>query len=79
MLTQNVATANNPGKNHSKLKHVATRVKFVQEHVMEMHTVEVVKEGTDEMLADLLTKALSAWKHEYHTNRALGITQLDNK
>ena len=71
-----VATAKNPGKNHGKLKHVSTRVKFVQEHVLEMKTVNVVFQGTDQMVADLMTKALPIPKHEMFTADALGHVQL---
>ena len=74
-----VAIVNNPGKHHSKLKHVATRVKMVQEHVMEIQTCEVVKEDSKDLEADLGTKALPAEPHERHTDTVLGITQLSNK
>ena len=71
-----VATVNNPGKNHGKLKHVAIRVKFVQEHVMEMQTVEVEKEADQYMSADILTKALGAPQHGPKADDILGYKQL---
>ena len=71
-----VATANNPGKNHGKLKHVTTRVKYVQEHVLEIQTVEVEKEADETMSADILTKALGAPQHGPKADDILGYKQL---
>ena len=71
-----VATANNPGKNHGKLKHVTTRVKYVQEHVLEIQTVEVEKEADETMSADILTKALGIPQHGPKADDILGYKQL---
>ena len=53
-----VSTAHNPGKNHGKLKHVAIRVRSVQEGVLEFQIIDVVHCTTKLMIADILTKAL---------------------
>ena len=71
-----VATAHNPGKNHGKLKHVAIRVKFVQEQVLEMAVVNVEQERSEDMEADILTKALGAPQHVRMADAVLGYKQL---
>ena len=71
-----VATANNPGKNHGKLKHVCIRVKMVQEHVLELQTCDVVKESDENMSADILTKALGGPQHPRKADDILGYKQL---
>jgi hypothetical protein len=71
-----VATAHNPGKNHGKLKHVAIRVKFVQEQVLEMAVVNVEQERSEDMEADILTKALGTPQHVRMADAVLGYKQL---
>ena len=71
-----VATAGNPGKNHGKLKHVATRVKHVQEHQLELQTINIEKDSDPTMEADILTKALGAPAHGPKADSILGYKQL---
>ena len=71
-----VATAHNPGKNHGRLKHVAIRVKSVQENVLEFMHVAVEKEDDAHMSADILTKALGAPQYGPKADDILGYKQL---
>ena len=59
-----------------KLKHVAIRVKFVQEHVLLFETVNIAKDANEFMEADILTKALGAPQHGPKSHSILGYKQL---
>ena len=72
-----VSTAHNPGKNHGKLKHVAIRVRSVQENVLEFQVIDVVHCTTKNMIADILTKALGKEQYVRLAAALLGYCQLE--
>jgi hypothetical protein len=72
-----VSTAHNPGKNHGKLKHVAIRVRSVQENVLEFQIIDVVHCSTTHMIADILTKALGKEQFTRLAAAILGYAKLE--
>ena len=72
-----VATVHNPGKNHGKLKHVAIRVRSVQENVLEFQIIDVVHCSTTHMIADILTKALGKEQFTRLAAAILGYAKLE--
>ena len=69
-----IALAKNP-KHHSRTKHIDVQHHFIREKV-EMEEIELRYCPTQEMVADVLTKALAKDRHETLT-RAMGIVSFD--
>ena len=70
-----VGIAHNPGKNHGKLKHVATCTSGVQEEVP-LQTINLIHMPTAFMLADILTKALGKDQFKKLALAILGLCKL---
>ena len=51
-------------------------MKFVQEQVLEMNVVDVVKQSSEDMEADILTKAMGGPQHYRMALAILGYKQL---
>ena len=57
-----IALAKNP-EHHARTKHIDVQYHFIREHVAQ-RTIAMRYVGTNEMAADILTKALGKGKHE---------------
>lgn len=53
-----------PGLNHDRMKHIRIRLSFLQDEVAK-GTFRVSNDGTDNNLADLLTKKFHRTRFEY--------------
>lgn len=65
-----IAQAKEP-RSHQKTKHIVRRYHIIRE-IVDRGDVEICKVGTDDNIADPLTKPLGKLKHEGHT-RSMGI------
>ncbi|VFQ72990.1 unnamed protein product [Cuscuta campestris] len=68
-----IAQAKEP-RSHQKTKHIVRRYHIIQE-IVARGDVEICKIGTDDNIADPLTKALGKPKHESHT-WSMGIREM---
>ena len=69
-----IALAKNPGK-HDRTKHIDIRYHFAREQVIEYENVVLIYRPTDEMVADMNTKALGAPKFVKFRDMAMGHRQ----
>ena len=69
-----IALAKNP-KHHSRTKHIDVQHHFIREMV-DMEVIELRYCPTQEMVADVLTKALAKDRHET-LRRAMGLVSFD--
>ena len=67
-----IQIAENPGRHHSRTKHIDVRVRWVEQEI-EAGRVELVYVHTDSMVADILTKALCYRKHAKFTEEMKGV------
>ena len=66
-----MALAKNP-THHKRSKHIDKRSKHIDEYTFENNTVELVHCGTEDRVADVMTKARAADSHEKHARNISG-------
>jgi hypothetical protein len=66
-----MALAKNP-THHKRSKHIDIKYHWLREYTFENTTVELVHCGTEDMVADVMTKALAADSHEKHARNISG-------
>jgi hypothetical protein len=66
-----MALAKNP-THHKRSKHIDIKYHWLREYTFENNTVELVHCGTEDMVADVMTKALAADSHEKHARNISG-------
>jgi hypothetical protein len=71
-----IALAHNP-EHHARTKHIDIQHHFIRQHVAEK-TIDLLFVGTDDMLADILTKALERGAYERGARR-LGLSESSSR
>ena len=66
-----MALAKNP-THHKRSKHIDIKYHWLREHTYENGTVELEHCATEDMVADVMTKALATEPHEKHAVNATG-------
>ena len=66
-----IALAKNP-THHKRSKHIDIKYHWLREHTYESETVELVHCATEDMVADVMTKALDRALHEKHAVNITG-------
>ena len=61
-----IQIAENPGRHIRRTKHIDVRIRWIEEAI-DRESIALVKVPTSKMVADVLTKALSAVSHWKHT------------
>ncbi len=66
-----IALAKNP-THHKRSKHIDIKYHWLTEYTYENRTVELVHCATEDMVADVMTKALATELHEKHAVNITG-------